>query len=332
MKSVVGILFTLILEISLLVGCVPKQVKAPSDEVTLQLKWVHQAQFAGFYVAQEKGYYAEENIKVTFRQGEAGSNNIEPLVSGQTNFLVEAPDAVLAYSSLHKPIAIATIYRRSPLVFIALADSGIHKPSDFIGQAMAVTSGSLDAEVHLKAMMKKLGLDVNEIKMMPYAYDYSSFLSREVKITCGYSTGGVIRLRQKGYQVNLICPSDYGIDMYSDTIFAAERLIAENPELVTRFLRASLKGWQEAVGNPKMAVEMTLKYAKEPELELQSKMMEAQLPLVHTGEDQIGWMKATRWESMYQVLLEQGIITAPFDVNQVYTMRFLEEIYGVKAK
>ncbi len=314
------------------VSCTPVEVKEPLDQVTVQLKWVHQAQFAGFYVAREKGYYEQEKLEVNFLEGGEGIDNVESLTSGQAHFIVDSPEATLTYNGAQRPIAIAAIYRRSPLVFIALAESGIHKPADFLGQTVAIEGSALDVEIQFVAMMEKLGLAVDEVVLMPYDYEYATFLNRDAKITYGYLTGGVTRLRHKGHQLNLIWPCDYGIHMYSDTLFTTEQLIAENPDLVTRFLRATLKGWQDAVGDAGMAVEMTMRYAKEANPDLQLAMMEAQLPLVHTGEEHIGWMKREMWQGMYKTLLEQGLAPANLDWDKLYTLQFLEQIYWGEVK
>ena len=73
-----------------------------------------------------------------------------------------------------------------------------------------------------------------------------------------------------------------------------------------------------------------MKYAKEADAELQTQMMEASVPLIHTGEDHIGWMKAEVWQGMHDILLEQGILDEPVDVDEVYTMEFLQKVYGGK--
>jgi NitT/TauT family transport system substrate-binding protein len=135
-------------------------------------------------------------------------------------------------------------------------------------------------------------------------------------------------LRKKGLKLNLIWPSDYGAYFYSDMVVTNDRLIAENPGLATRFLRATLRGWQDAIEDYQQAVPVILKYARDKDPQLQAAMMEAQLPLVHTGEDNIGWMKAEDWQAMYKLLQDYKLISKPFDVSQSYTMRFLEEIYG----
>jgi len=335
MRTITRIFLILMLVIAV-IACKSQQAKRPPDEVTLQLKWVHQAQFAGFYMAQEKGYYAKENIKVIFLEGGQGIDIAQRVVSGQADFGVLAPEFIFIKRSQGAPLtAIAAVYRRSAVVFVAMADSGIVRPSDFIGKTVATgdPGGSQkDFELQFYAMLKRLGLDVSKVKIVPYDPAYTAFYNGELEVTPCYSTGGLIKMRQKGLKLNLIWPNDYGIHFYSDTLTTADRLISEKPDLVTRFLRATLKGWQDAIEDYRQAVTVTLKYAQIKDPELQTAMMEAMLPLAHTGEDRIGWMKPERWEGMYEIMLEQRLLAKPFDVNQAYSLRFLKEIYGGKAK
>ena len=328
MKTMNRTCIVLLLVVALLAACRPQEVENPPDEVSLQLKWVHQAQFAGFYVAQERGYYAEENIEVTFIEGGPGIETVEQVVTGQADFGVGAPESILMRCSQGESIvAIAAIYRRNPTVFVALADSGIERPTDFLGRNVAV-AGVTEFELQLKAMIERLGLDIHQIQIVPHSYDLTPLYNGEVDSIAVYSTGGVIRARQAGYELNLIWPGDYGVHVYADTLITTDQLIAENPDLVTRFLRATLRGWREAIEDPEAAVASTLKYAKEADAELQAQMMEASLPLIHTGEDQIGWMRAEVWQGMHDILLEQGLLDEPVDLGKVYTMEFLQKVYG----
>jgi len=325
MKTIAKFL-ALLLMVALLAACGPQEPEQPPDEVTVQLKWVHQAQFAGFYVAEENGYYAEENIEIAFIEAGTGIDVTEQVVTGAADFGVEGSDLVLKHCGKGEAIAaIAVVYRRNPLVFVSRADSGIERPADVVGRTVALTSYG---ELQFAAMLKRLGLDIRLVEFAPYEYDYGSFHSGDVDVTSGYSTGGLIRLLQAGHELNLIWPSDYGVHMYADTLIATDEMIAENPDLVTRFLRATLRGWREAIEEPGAAVEITLKYAREADTEMQTQMMEASLPLVHTGENQIGWMRAEVWQGTHDILLEQGLLDGPVDLDDVYTMEFLHEIYG----
>ena len=111
-------------------------------------------------------------------------------------------------------------------------------------------------------------------------------------------------------------------------MITTDDLIAKNPDLVQRFTRAALKGWTFAVENPAAIGPIVVKYMSNGNAELETAKMSAGIPLVNTGEDHIGWMKAETWKGMEQTLREQGVLIAPLDVTQVYTMRFLDEIYN----
>jgi NitT/TauT family transport system substrate-binding protein len=319
------------------IACERQQEKRALDEVTVQLKWVHQAQFAGLYVAQEKGYYAQENIKVNFVEGGQGVDIAEGVSSGKAQFGVVAPEDILISRSRGASLkAIAAIYRRSAVVFLAMADSHITRPQDFVGRTVAAGGGesgaNRDLEVQFLAIVKKLGLDTAKISIVPFDPTCAAFIKGDVDVTPAFSTGNLIRLRQEGLKLNLIWPGDYGIHFYSDSLVTTDETIREQPGLVTRFLRATLRGWRDAIENYEGAVAITLKYARVKDPQFQTAMMEALLPLVHTGEDRIGWMKPEVWQGMYDILLKEKILNAPFEVNQVYTMRFLEDIYGGVTK
>ena len=113
-----------------------------------------------------------------------------------------------------------------------------------------------------------------------------------------------------------------------DIIITTARLIDENPGLVERFLRATLRGWRYAIENPDEAVAATLQYDDTLDKEHLELVMEAQVPLIHTGIDDIGWMREEVWEEMYQLMLNHGILDAPLDTKTVYTMDFLHKVYG----
>lgn len=319
-------------------ACAKESERVPEDQVNLQLKWVHQAQFAGFYLANEKGYYKDEHIKVNFLEGGKDVDVLTSLVSGAAHFAVASSEMVLMQRQKESAriTAIAVIYRKSAVVYVTMDDAGISGPTDFIGKTAAVIAKSQshsEFEYQFNALMKKRGIDITQVNRVTYDPDYTDFYSGEVDITAAYYTGGVMKIRNKGFAVNLIWPNDYGIHFYSDTLISTEQIVDEKPELVERFLRATLKGWREVIAYPKEAVDITMKYAKVKDRDLQSDMLSAMAPLVHTGKDHIGWMNGDVWNQMHQVLVDQNIIAAaPIDLRKVFTMQFLEKVYSKGSK
>jgi NitT/TauT family transport system substrate-binding protein len=328
MKPITRTLVVLLFAVAILAACGPQEVEKPLDEVTVQLPWYHQANYAGFYAADQQGYYAKEGLAVTMLPLPGpGADTMALVMDGAADFGVNFGAGLVTARSQGLPItAIATIYRHYPLVFMTLADSGLTRPHDFPGHTVRtlVPGGSA---VVFRAMMTRLGLDPYSVRQVDVGFDLSPFFTGQVDIFPGYLINEVLTARQQGYQVNLILPEDYGIHLYGDTLFTTDRLIQENPDLVLRFLRATLRGWQWAVENPQEAGPLALKYDPKLDTAHEAAMMEASVPLVHTGEDHIGWMRAEVWQGMHDMLLEQGLLAGPVDVDEVYTMEFLEKIY-----
>ena len=326
MKRTTSISAVLLLALALCAACGPQEIEQPLDEVTVQLKWMHQAQFAGLYAADQNGYYAAEGLAVSFVEGGPDVDLEGPVLNGTAQFGVTAADELILARSDGKPVhAIATIYRHSPQVFVAEADSGISRPQDFVGQNILAAHHAVPA---LHAMMARVGISREQYTVVSLPYDPVLFTSGETPVWAVYLTGSIDILHQAGHKLNIIYPNDYGVHFYADTIFATDDFIAANPDLVLRFLRATLQGWQWAIENPEEAGPLALEYDPTLDAAIQVAQMEASVPLIHTGEDQIGWMRAEMWQGMHDILLEQGLLDEPLDVDEVYTIEFLQKVYG----
>jgi len=177
-------------------------------------------------------------------------------------------------------------------------------------------------------MMKKLELDPHSVTQVDVGYDLSPFLAGELDIWPGFVSNEVLAFRDQGHEVNVILPEDYGVHLYGFTLFTTNQLIEEDPDLVLRFLRATLSGWRWAIENAEEVGTLALKYDSTLDAAHQIAQMKATIPLVHTGEEHIGWMRADVWEGMRGILLEQGLLDKPVNVADVYTMEFLEKIYS----
>ncbi len=105
-------------------------------------------------------------------------------------------------------------------------------------------------------------------------------------------------------------------------------MISDNPDVVLRFLRATLKGHQYALDFPDEALEICLRYADNPDPEVQRAMLDASIPLIYTGYDDIGWMQQDVWQGMHRILADQNLLEGPVNIEEVFTLQFLKEIYG----
>jgi NitT/TauT family transport system substrate-binding protein len=317
-------IIVVLLASALLVACGATPTPEP-DQVSVQLKWLHQTQFAGFYLAEQEGYYAAENLAVELLPIDLDRQiTYEYVVAGQADFGIgAAEEMIIARSEGHPVRAVAVIFRIAPLVYIAPGKANVHTPNDLIGKTVALSPGQ--GTYLYEAMMGRLGIDrsqINEIEETTFDI-YECWETADV--CAHYATNGLARANFDGVAATAIWPSDYGVPFYADVIFATEQFIEEHPDLVERFVRATLKGWQKAIEDPELATAATL--AVDPSLEqgMQLAAMEMSIPLIDTGEDALGWMRPEIWQTMHDILLEQGLLDAPLDLDLVYTNQFIEQ-------
>lgn len=292
--------------------------------VAVRLKWLHQAQFAGFHAAKEKGFYKEQGLDVTLNPGGPDFPAVQMVAGGGEDFGVTGGDQILLAREKGVPVvAIAVIYRKSPFVLFSLKESAITTPQDFAGKKVGVKLGG-NEELTYRAMMRKVGINAEDVTELPVKFDMTPLFTGQVDVWPGYAINEPIVAEEKGHEVNLIWPSDYGIDLYADTLFATESTIAQRPDLVKRFVHATLRGWEYALAHPEEAVEYTLKYGANLNRDHEGRMMEASIPLVKPDESPVGSMERGKWEAMQVLLLEQGFMKAPIDIDNVFTTKFLD--------
>jgi len=328
----VGFPILLLCPVILLVAVGCREAEQPLDEVTVQLAWYHQAQFAGFYAADQNGYYAEEGLDVALRPSPGPGTDIPAVVGdGEGDFGIVTGAALVPARASGVPVtAVAVIQRRSPTVFMTLADSGIRRPADLPGRTIRkLDPGSAPI---FAAMMRSLGLDPATVHEVDVGFSLDAFTRGEVDTYSAYLTSVVVSARAQGLDINVIYPDDYGVHLYGDTLFTSDRLIRENPDLVLRFVRATLRGLRWAVENAEEAGQLSLEYDPTLDADHQVGQMKVSLPLIHTGEDQIGWMRTATWQGTLDILVDQGLLTGAVDVDDVYTMEFLYEVYGEQER
>jgi ABC-type nitrate/sulfonate/bicarbonate transport system substrate-binding protein len=295
-----------------------------SDSVTVRLKWFNQAQFAGFYVAKDKGYYTSAGLNVDIQPGGPDFPAIQMVAGGNEQFGVTGADQILIARSKGVPVvALAVIYRRNPFVLFSLAKSGIRTPTDYAGKNVGVKIGG-NEELIYRAVLSKAGVDKSKLNEVPVKFDIGPLLAGAVDVWPGYLINEVIAAKEKGFDVNIVSPVDYGIDLYADTLFTTEKMLAEKPEVVRKFVTASLKGWATAIAAPGDAAQITVKYGSKLTYDHEFAMMQASLPLLQPDSKPVGWMDAANWSAMQKLLVDAGFQKTPVDVSKAFTDEFLK--------
>lgn len=292
------------------------------EKVSLRLKWVDQAQFAGYYLAKSQGLYEKRGLAVEINPGGPDISPVQMVTTGVNDFGITGADQIILAREKGVPlVALAVIYKESPVVIISLKEKNIEKPKDLEGKKVAVVYGR-DEEVIYRALLAKEGVNSSKIKEVPSMASPTEIIS-QVDARVDYELNGGILMPLGGYAINMIKPRDYGLHFYADTIFTTEEMVKKNPELVRNFIQATIEGWKLAFSNKELAVEEVMRINKTLNREHQTRFLANSEPLI-VGQDKIGQSSQKVWEAMQEMLLSQGALKKPIDLSQVYTSKFLD--------
>jgi NitT/TauT family transport system substrate-binding protein len=220
-------------------------------------------------------------------------------------------------------VALAVIFRRNPFVLFSLAKSGIKAPADYAGRNIGVKIGG-NEELIYRAVLAKAGVDKTKLNEIPVKFDIAPLLAGAVDVWPGYLINEVLAAREKGFDVNVVSPPDYGIDLYADTLFTTEKMLKDKPDVVRKFVTASLKGWSSAIAAPEEAAQITVKSGTKLTYDHELAMMKASLPLLQPDAKPVGWMDAANWSAAQKLLVDAGFQKTPVDVNSAFTVEFLK--------
>ena len=330
-----------IVVVLILSGCssgVAAEVAAPPTQTSVQLSWLPTIEFVGFYEATRQGYYAEENLEVRVDAGgfdESGTyiDPVQRVVNGETDFGVIAADLILSARAQGQPIvAVANIYQRSPVVLISLGEKNIARPQDLIGRRIA-TKPNTSVDIVYNALLTSQNIDHADLIESPTTdFTVNPLFNDETDVLLGFITNEGVQTQVRSDNVNFILPSDYGIDIYSSVIFTTEDMVQNKPDLVEAFVRATVRGLQWAVDNPTEAADYVVEqYGKDMPSDVvttQHLGLQASLPLLNPAGSRPGLMTAENWEAAHQILLEEGILKEPLDIEAIYNLTFLEKAYA----
>lgn len=239
-------LFRLTLCTLLILFSVFVRAQNPSDEtLVLQLKWFHGFQFAGYYAALEKGFYAEEGLKVEIRPRDINSTPVEDVLSGRAHFGVSDSSLVIHRLEDEPVVALAVIFQNSPLALMTLGDSNLSSPTDLIDKRVMYQRKNDDAVI--MAMFNEVNMSEQDFTYLPSDFDVEALLKDKADAMAVYLSNEPWYYKSRGHNINIINPANYGIDFYGDNIFTTEAMLKTNPEQVLAFRRASIRGWKYAL-------------------------------------------------------------------------------------
>ena len=236
------------------------------DALTLKLKWVPQAQFAGYYVAASKGYYAEENLNVTIDGGSTDVTPVQALVGGTADVVINwAADALASREKGVKITNIAQPFKGSALLLACRKDMAVASPADFKGKTLGVWFGG--NEYPFYAYMAKLGVPTqggaDGVEVLKQGFNVDPLLQKQAACVSAMTYneyGQIIDGGLKPEDLLVFNYRDEGVGMLEDGLYVLEDRLADPAfkDVLVRFVRASMKGWKDAVANPDEAAQIVV--------------------------------------------------------------------------
>lgn len=319
----VGIRIIFILALLSIANTIEAYQKSGADyQVTLQLKWKHQFQFAGYYAAIEQGFYKDAGINVTLLEPIKERNAIEQVATGHADFGISNTDIIIERANGKKLVVLASIFQHSPLVLIASKASGIKYVHDLVGKRIGLEEHAAD----IITFMKDEGVALDDCHVDKHEYNIDNLLHGEIDAITAYSTDETFVLSQAGFEYNMLSPIMGGIDFYGDVLFTSEKLLSENPDLVVKFRQASLQGWEYALNNPTEIIELIhSKYStrhSKAHLFFEANQMK---PLILPHVVELGYSNKGRWEQIIKTYDRAGMLAKPIPIDGLLFEDYLSE-------
>ncbi len=318
----------------LAVACTPTQLGQAGTPVSptgtpvalrhirLPMGYIPSVQFAPFYVAVERGYFAQAGLEVEFDYSYETSG-VQLVGAGELPFAIVSAEQVLLARAQGLPVVYAFAwFQKFPVAIIANADSGITTPADLAGKRLGTPALEGANYVGLLALLAAAGVPPDSVTIQAIGFNQVPALTaKQVDAVVVYSNNEPIRLAAEGQQLNTIEVSDYA-SLAANGLLTNEDTLANDPALVQGFVTALLHGLQDTIADPTAAYAITKLYVEGlTDDALEQQVLAATIALWQS--DRLGFSQPAAWETMQTTLLNAGLLVAPQDLAQVYTNRFI---------
>lgn len=282
------------------------------ETVTLQLKWTHAFQFAGYYAAKEQGFYREAGLEVNIVEALPGVNPVQAVLEGKAEYGVGTSSLLLERYAGKPVVALAVIFQHSPYVLIARQKSlaqGIH---DLVGSRVMLEPQADE----LLAYLQKEGISMDRIIRLEHSYDPLDLISGKTDAIAGYITNQPYYLDRVHIPYQIYTPRSAGIDFYGDNLFTTQSELKEHPQRVKNFRAASLRGWQYAMENPDEIIDLILKqYSQRHSRDYFKFEAKQMMPLIRPELIEVGYMYPGRWRHMAETYADIGMMPSNFSIE-----------------
>lgn len=275
------------------------------ENITLQLKYLHQFQFAGYYAALEKGYYQDAGLDVSILEGIDGSEPERNVLSGKVQYGIGSSSLMLSHSAGKPLVVLGVILQHSPYVLLVPLEGATQDIQHIVGKRVMLATQADE----LIAYLHKEAISLASLQQLPHSFDPEDLIQGRVDVFSAYATNEPDYLDRAGFRYQSYSPRSADIDFYGDNLFTSKLEIEEHPERVEAFRQASIKGWKYALQHPEEIVDLILaKYSQRnsrAHLLYEARQIK---PLVESVLVEVGYMNPGRWQHIANTYAELGML------------------------
>ncbi len=285
------------------------------QKISLQLQWKHQFEFAGYYMAKEKGFYKKANLDVDIKEFDFGINVTDDVIKGKSTYGVNYPSIILERSKQKEIILLSAILQSSPHALVSLRSSNIKSIKDFKDKRIMIGNDAVETAA-FKAMLKSENINFKDMKLLPNSFNIHDLINGKTDVTSIFTSNELFILEKENIAYDIWHPKDYGFSLYEDLLFTSEKELESNPKRVKAFVEASLKGWKYAFNNIDETINLILKKyntqnkTKEA-LEYEAKILKE---LAYEETNKIGAIDKSKIQRILDLYSLMGIPTNTIDV------------------
>lgn len=285
-------------------------------DITLQLNWLNQFQFAGFYMAKEKGFYKDVGLDVSINEFKNNTNLTELIINNKADFAIGRSSLLIDKTKGNDIVAIAAIFQNSPLILLS-TNENIKSIKDIKNKRVMITS---DAELtaSITAMLASNNIHMNDLVMKEHSFDVEDLINKKVDLMASYVSNEPIILEERNIPYKIFHPKDYGFDFYSDILFTSSTFIKQNPTTTKNFYEASIKGWEYALKNKTQTAEIIFKKYNTQNKTLINLIKEAEVLeklVINQNDGKIGCLDKDKLKKISQTFKVLGLIKTDLDVD-----------------
>jgi NitT/TauT family transport system substrate-binding protein len=309
------------------------QTARAEDRVGFGLDWRAEAEYGGYYQALAAGLYKSKGLDVSIQQGGPQINHMQLLIAGRLDFNLGGGRAIEFAQQGLPFLAVAAIFQKELAVLIAHPGQGNDSFEALKGKPIMLASDTRNG--WWRFLAAKYGYQDSQIR--PYAFSMAPFLADKHAVQQGYFSSEPYLIRQKiGFDPVVLPISDAGYLGYANIITTSAKLVRERPDVVQRFIDASIEGWYSYLyGDPSPANRLIMQANPDMPADLidfgRKTMIEH--GIVDSGDAKtlgIGAMTDERWKSFYQAMTAVGVYQAGIDISKAYTTQFVDKRVGMK--